>query len=494
MTYSRYDSGGKGSWEYKSRRDRSDSRERRNDSKIYKNCYEVSDMTASRSDNEVQQYMEQNEIAVKGEEFLRPVQTFQELSVPAYALAPIKRNKFEKPTPIQAQSWPLALSGYDMVGVAQTGSGKTYSFVLPAVVHIKNQEQKTREPQALILSPTRELCQQISQVASEFARDANLKIVTVYGGAPKGDQKRALYGGVDILVATPGRLIDFMEMRVISVREVSFLVLDEADRMLDMGFAPQMKDIIRKTRSDRQTLMFSATWPKEVHKLADSYLTDYIKVNIGAQDLHANHKINQVIHMVDEREKTGRLNKLLDEIMRAEDNKTIIFVETKRGAESLARNLYNDQFPVVAMHGDKSQHEREYALKEFKSGKKPILIATDVASRGIDIRDIRYVINFDYPNNSEDYVHRIGRTARSNATGDAHTFFTRANAPKARDLVKVLEEAGQNVPRELLDYSRQSYGKPRYGGYQGRPRSGGSGGWREAWGDSSSRSHSHKKF
>ncbi|XP_075250607.1 putative ATP-dependent RNA helicase DDX5 [Convolutriloba macropyga] len=492
MTYSKYDSGK--SWEYKSRddsrrdRSRSGSRDNRraHSSPIKKNCYSLSDTTANRDDREVQNYMEENEIAVKGEEFLRPVQTFQELNVPPYVLAPIVRNKFERPTPIQAQSWPLALSGYDMVGVAQTGSGKTYSFVLPAVVHIKNQEKKRGyDPQALILSPTRELCQQISQVAAEFAKDSKLKIVTVYGGAPKSDQKRALYGGVDILVATPGRLIDFMEMRVVSVKDVSFLVLDEADRMLDMGFAPQMKDIIRKTRKDRQTLMFSATWPKEVHKLADSYLYDYIKVNIGAQDLHANHKINQVIHMIDEREKQNRLSKLLDDIMRENENKTIVFVETKRGAEGLARMLYSENFPVVAMHGDKTQAERERALKDFKSGRKPILIATDVASRGIDIRDIRYVINFDYPNNSEDYVHRIGRTARSDATGDAHTFFTKSNAPKARDLVKVLEEAGQNVPRELLDMSRQAYGKPRFGGYHGRPKTSY---------DHSRPSHSHRKF
>nr|CAI5840697.1 unnamed protein product [Callosobruchus analis] len=386
--------------------------------------------------------------------------TFEEAGFPEYVLNEVKKMGFKHPTPIQAQGWPIALSGRDMVGIASTGSGKTLSYILPAIVHINNQPRLCRGdgPIALVLAPTRELAQQIQQVAQDFGHSSRIKNTCVFGGAPKGPQANDLVDGVEIVIATPGRLIDFLESNRTNLKRCTYLVLDEADRMLDMGFEPQIRKIIEQIRPDRQTLMWSATWPKEVQQLAQEFLKDYIQINVGSLQLSANHNILQIIDVCHEYEKETKLSTLLKEIMSEKENKTIIFIETKKKVDEITRKMKRDGWPAVCIHGDKSQQERDWVLQDFRTGKAPILVATDVAARGLDVEDVKFVINFDYPSNSEDYVHRIGRTGRSQRTGTAYTFFTPSNAPKANDLIAVLKEAKQVINPKLIDMVENSRG------------------------------------
>uniref|UniRef100_A0A8D3DAB5 RNA helicase n=1 Tax=Scophthalmus maximus TaxID=52904 RepID=A0A8D3DAB5_SCOMX len=386
-----------------------------------------------------------------------------------YVMDVLMQQNFKEPTAIQAQGFPLALSGRDMVGIAQTGSGKTLSYLLPAIVHINHQPYLERGdgPICLVLAPTRELAQQVQQVASDYGKSSRIKSTCVYGGAPKGPQIRDLERGVEICIATPGRLIDFLEAGKTNLRRCTYLVLDEADRMLDMGFEPQIRKILDQIRPDRQTLMWSATWPKEVRQLAEDFLKDSVQINVGALELSANHNILQIVDVCMESEKDHKLFQLMEEIMAEKENKTIIFVETKKRCDDLTRRMRRDGWPAMCIHGDKSQPERDWVLSEFRSGKAPILIATDVASRGLDVEDVKFVINYDYPNSSEDYIHRIGRTARSNNKGTAYTFFTPGNLRQARELIRVLEEARQAINPKLLqlvDTGRGGGGRPRFRG------------------------------
>uniref|UniRef100_A0A8C2DVI8 RNA helicase n=1 Tax=Cyprinus carpio TaxID=7962 RepID=A0A8C2DVI8_CYPCA len=375
---------------------------------------------------EVDEYRRKREITVRGSGCPKPVTNFHQAQFPQYVMDVLLEQNFKEPTAIQSQGFPLALSGRDMVGIAQTGSGKTLAYLLPAIVHINHQPYLERGdgPICLVLAPTRELAQQVQQVAYDYGKSSRIKSTCVYGGAPKGPQIRDLERGVEICIATPGRLIDFLEAGKTNLRRCTYLVLDEADRMLDMGFEPQIRKIVDQIRPDRQTLMWSATWPKEVRQLAEDFLHDYVQINIGALELSANHNILQIVDVCMENEK---------------DNK----------------------WPAMCIHGDKSQPERDWVLSEFRSGKAPILIATDVASRGLDVEDVKFVINYDYPNSSEDYVHRIGRTARSTNKGTAYTFFTPGNLRQARDLVRVLEEARQAINPKLLQLVDTGRGSSR---------------------------------
>lgn len=270
--------------------------------------------------------------------------------------------------------------------------------------------------------------------------------------------------------STPGRMIDLLSQGKTNLRRVTYLVLDEADRMLDMGFEPQLRKIVSQIRPDRQTLMWSATWPKEIVSLAHDFLTDYIQVTVGSLELTANKKIEQIVEVMDDYQKYNALVNHLREIY--DGGRIILFCETKRGADELSRNLRNSRYICKAIHGNKSQEERDYVLKEFKQGKTQILVATDVASRGLDIKDIRYVINFDMPKNVEDYIHRIGRTARAGSKGTAISFFTSDNGRLASPLIRVLEEANQQVPAAL----RSLIGSGGGGGRGGRGRGGRGGG------------------
>ncbi|XP_044749664.1 ATP-dependent RNA helicase p62-like isoform X2 [Coccinella septempunctata] len=434
-----------------------------------KNFYEPHPAVKKRSPYEVEQYRQSKEITIDGDA-PSPIQNFDEANFPDYVMEQIKAQGYTNPTAIQAQGWPLALSGKNMVGIAQTGSGKTLAYILPAIVHINNQQQLSRGdgPIALVLAPTRELAQQIQQVANEFGHSTYVRNTCIFGGAPKGPQARDLERGVEIVIATPGRLIDFLEKGTTNLQRCTYLVLDEADRMLDMGFEPQIRKILGQIRPDRQTLMWSATWPKEVKKLAQDFLNDYVQINIGSLQLSANHNILQIVDVCQENEKEFKLNNLLQEIGDSvdKDAKVIIFVETKRKVEDITRTIRKFGWPAVCMHGDKSQQERDYVLRQFRNGKSSILVATDVAARGLDVDGIKFVINYDYPNSSEDYIHRIGRTGRSDTTGTSYAFFTSNNSKQAKDLVSVLKEANQIVNPKLEEMAK------RFGGY-----SGGNGRW-----------------
>ncbi|KAH9742307.1 DEAD-box ATP-dependent RNA helicase 46 [Citrus sinensis] len=392
------------------------------------------------------------------------VQTEEEVSSCSslHQQALVHNAGFSSPTPIQAQSWPIALQSRDIVAIAKTGSGKTLGYLLPGFIHLKRCRNDPRlGPTVLVLSPTRELATQIQDEAVKFGKSSRISCTCLYGGAPKGPQLKDIDRGVDIVVATPGRLNDILEMRRISLNQVSYLVLDEADRMLDMGFEPQIRKIVKEVPARRQTLMYTATWPREVRKIAADLLVNPVQVNIGNVDeLAANKAITQHIEVLAPMEKHRRL----EQILRSQEpgSKIIVFCSTKKMCDQLARNLTRP-FGAAAIHGDKSQSERDYVLNQFRAGRSPVLVATDVAARGLDIKDIRVVVNYDFPTGVEDYVHRIGRTGRAGATGVAYTFFGDQDSRYASDLIKLLEGAKQQVPRELRDMASR-------GGGMGRPR------------------------
>ncbi|CAO2185861.1 unnamed protein product [Urochloa humidicola] len=408
-------------------------------------------------------YRAKHEITIVGDEAPAPFMTFQATCFPSEILREVLQAGFSAPTPIQAQSWPIALKGRDIVAVAKTGSGKTLGYLLPGFILLKRLQHNSREgPTVLVLSPTRELATQIQDEAIKFGKSSRISSTCLYGGAPKGPQLRELDRGADIVVATPGRLNDILEMNRVSLHQVSYLVLDEADRMLDMGFEPQIRKIVKQIPPRRQTLMYTATWPKEVRKIASDLLVNPIQVNIGNTDqLVANKSITQHVEVISHLSEKSRR---LDQILRSQDrgSKVIIFCSTKRMCDQLARNL-SREYGASAIHGDKSQAERDSVLSDFRSGRCPILVATDVAARGLDIKDIRVVVNYDFPTGVEDYVHRIGRTGRAGATGDAFTFFGDQDSKYASDLVKILEGANQSVPPQLKEMAAR-------GGYGGRSR------------------------
>ncbi|RFN53741.1 ATP-dependent rna helicase dbp2 [Fusarium flagelliforme] len=448
--------------------------------KFEKSFYKEHPDVENRSDADVEAFRRKHKMTIAGTEVPKPVETFDEAGFPRYVMDEVKAQGFPAPTAIQSQGWPMALSGRDVVGIAETGSGKTLTYCLPSIVHINAQPLLAPGdgPIVLVLAPTRELAVQIQEEMKKFGRSSRIRNTCVYGGVPKGPQIRDLSRGVEVCIATPGRLIDMLEAGKTNLRRVTYLVLDEADRMLDMGFEPQIRKIIGQIRPDRQTLMWSATWPKEVRALASDFLNDFIQVNIGSMELAANHRITQIVEVVTDMEKRDRMIKHLEKTMENKENKILIFVGTKRVADEITRFLRQDGWPALSIHGDKQQNERDWVLDQFKTGKSPIMVATDVASRGIDVRNITHVLNYDYPNNSEDYIHRIGRTGRAGANGTAITLFTTDNQKQARDLVNVLTEAKQQIDPRLVEMTRYGGGGGRgYGGW-GRGRGGGRGGFR----------------
>ncbi|CAL0325708.1 unnamed protein product [Lupinus luteus] len=409
----------------------------------------------------------------------------------------IERCKYVKPTPIQRHAIPIASAGRDLMACAQTGSGKTAAFCFPIISGILSLKARSSSglyslprgdgggvayPTALILAPTRELSSQIHDEAKKFAFQTGLKVVVCYGGAPAGHQLRNLERGVDILVATPGRLVDFIERERVSLSKIQYLALDEADRMLDMGFERQIRKIVQQMNmpppGSRQTLLFSATFPTDIQKLAADFLTDYIFLSVGRVG-SSTELIQQKVELVEDTDKRNYLMNLLHSQrgpgVNGKKPLTLVFVETKRGADNLHFWLSRNGFAATAIHGDKVQMERERALRSFKSGDTPVLVATDVASRGLDIPHVAHVINFDLPRDIDDYVHRIGRTGRAGKSGLATAFFSHQNIPIAKALVALLQEAKQEVPTWLRDYAQSSsqsdhshrshrYGGGKYGG------------------------------
>eukprot|EP00916_Digyalum_oweni_P005138 GHVL01009090.1.p1 GENE.GHVL01009090.1~~GHVL01009090.1.p1 ORF type:complete len:423 (+),score=66.06 GHVL01009090.1:46-1314(+) len=334
-------------------------------SKFEKDFYQEHPHVANMTEEESEIIRKEKQITLLGQstkKIPKPIRTFEEASFPDYVLDELYKLGFKEPTPIQVQGWPVALSGRDLIGIADTGSGKTLAFLLPGIVHINAQPylQPGDGPIVLVLAPTRELAVQIQQEANKFGSSSRIKNTCVYGGAPKAPQARDLSNGVEICIATPGRLIDFLGSSRTNLRRVTYLCLDEADRMLDMGFEPQIRKIVNQIRPDRQTLMWSATWPKEVQSLArDLCKEDPVHINIGSMDLKACHTIKQYVEVIQEYAKRPRLRRLINKII-TEDAKILIFVETKRGADDLTRQLRADGIAALCIHGDKKQEERDW--------------------------------------------------------------------------------------------------------------------------------------
>lgn len=421
---------------------------------IIKELYNESQDISLLSKSEINTFREERRMAIEDCD-LNPISSFEQTGLSKDELHATR--SFTSPSPIQSQCLPIALSGRDLVGIAATGSGKTLAFGLPAIKHIKAQitsgVASGTKPIALIIAPTRELALQISTVLEEAGSKVGVGCVCVYGGVPKRDQARALKSGVSIVVATPGRLEDLIGDGICSLDEVSYLVLDEADRMLDLGFEPHIRTIAGSIRADRQTLMFSATWPSSIRKLASEFLCNPARVTIGSEDLAASHTVTQIVEVVEPASRDRLLDSLLKKYHKSRKNRIIIFVLYKKEAARVESMLQNRGWSAAAVHGDISQGQRTAAVEAFKSGEVPLLVATDVAARGLDIPDVEVVINYSFPLTTEDYVHRIGRTGRAGKSGTAHTMFVGANdKPRAGELINVLREAGQKVPDDLLAF------------------------------------------
>jgi ATP-dependent RNA helicase RhlE len=366
-----------------------------------------------------------------------PAMTFDRLGLSKTVLSAVHDAGYVHPTPIQEQAIPLILKGRDVMGLAQTGTGKTAAFTLPIVDRLLQGPRRTR---ALVLTPTRELCVQVEESVRKYAKHAELSAVSVYGGVPLDPQEKKLRAGVDIVVATPGRLIDHLERQNVVFDDLEVLVLDEADRMLDMGFAPQINRIVSDVPRYRQTLLFSATMPPEVEALARKYLRKPVVVQVGRRSAAAS-TVTHAVYPVPRERKSS----LLAELLRAEKlDSVLVFTRTKHGADRVVRHLEREGINATAMHADKTQPQRTKALEDFKTGKVRVLVATDIAQRGLDISDISHVINYDVPQQAEDYVHRIGRTGRAAKEGDAFTFM----APDEIAMVRAIERmVGQPIPR-----------------------------------------------
>jgi len=363
---------------------------------------------------------------------------FKDLSLAAPLLQALTTQGYTTPTPIQAQAIPVILSGKDLVGCAQTGTGKTAAFSLP-ILQLLSTQQRSNHIKCLVLTPTRELAIQIADSFAAYGANLSVRTAVIFGGVPQGSQVRALKAGVDILIATPGRLLDLMQQKLVSLNNINILVLDEADRMLDMGFIHDVKRITATLPVKRQTLLFSATMPKEIQHLANSLLDHPEKVEVTPVSSTAD-TIQQEIYLVDKKNKKHLLVHLLKE--RSIDH-VIVFTRTKHGADKLAKALNQAHVRAEAIHGDKTQGARQRALSNFKNGQIGVLVATDIAARGIDIDDLPYVINFDLPEVAETYVHRIGRTGRAGASGIALSFCDAEEKDNLKDIQKLI---GRQLP------------------------------------------------
>jgi len=377
---------------------------------------------------------------------------FEDLGLVEPILRAVFREGYETATPIQAKAIPLVTEGRDLIGCAQTGTGKTAAFALPTLQRLRDlnakspkpsgngqhkKKKKRRKIRALVLSPTRELATQIHDSFAAYGRFTGFRQTVVYGGVSQGRQVRALQKGVDTLVATPGRLLDLMGQGYIDLSNIEILILDEADRMLDMGFIHDLRQIVKNAPAERQTLMFSATMPRQIRELASQWLTDPAHVQVAPAAAPAE-KVEQSVFFVEPKQKPMLLARFLHEVP---SSRTLVFARTKHGADKIVRRLKRDGIRADAIHGNKSQAARQRVLDNFKADKLPVLIATDIAARGLDVDDISHVINYDMPHDAETYVHRIGRTARAGAEGVAVSFCGREEHPKLRSIEQLIRRA-----------------------------------------------------
>ena len=402
---------------------------------------------------------------------------FDMLGLSPRLVAKLAELNITEPTPIQAQAIPHAMNGRDVMGLAQTGTGKTAAFGLPLIHTLTKAGVKPAPKTAhgLVLAPTRELAKQIADNLADFTKGSHLKVTLVVGGQSINRQTENLKRGVDLLIATPGRLMDLIDRRAVSLSETKFLVLDEADQMLDLGFIHALRKIAPLLAADRQTMLFSATMPKQMSELASAFLNSPVRVEVARPNQTAD-KVTQAVHFIGQTEKQGLLMELLKE---HKEELTLVFARTKHGAERLMKNLDRAGFAAGSIHGNKSQGQRDRAIKAFKSGEIKVLVATDVAARGIDIEGVGYVYNFDMPNVAENYVHRIGRTARAGRSGKAIAFCAPAEMGELKAIEKIVKEpitvasgspwqiAGEKAKPARAQQSRR---RPAGGGGQGGQR------------------------
>lgn len=424
--------------------------------------------------------LELDGIKVSGRDVPKPVQKWSQCGLNIQSLEVIKKLGYERPTAIQMQALPAIMSGRDVIGVAKTGSGKTMAFMLPMFRHIRDQRplEGSDGPIGLIMTPTRELATQIHKEAKPFLKSMNLRAVCAYGGAPIKDQIADLKRGAEIIVCTPGRMIDLLAAnsgRVTNLRRVTYVVLDEADRMFDMGFEPQVMKIFANIRPNRQTIMFSATMPRIMDALAKKTLNDPVEITVGGRSVVAP-EITQIVEVREEKDKFIRLLELLGELYdKDEDARTLIFVDRQEKADDLLKDLMRKGYPCMSIHGGKDQIDRDSTIDDFKAGVTPIMIATSVAARGLDVKQLKLVVNYDAPNHLEDYVHRAGRTGRAGNTGTAVTFITEEQEQYSVGIAKALEQSGQPVPERLNEMRKAFRAKVKTGKSQDSSGFGGKG-------------------
>ncbi|RZC90698.1 hypothetical protein C5167_028530 [Papaver somniferum] len=418
-----------------------------------KNFYIQVKEISSMPPQEVGNLRKELELKLHGKDVPNPIKTWVQAGLSTKVLQVIKEKLgYEKPMSIQAQALPVIMSGRDCIGIAKTGSSKTLAFALPMLRHIQAQSAIVpgRDgPIALIIAPTRELVQQIHKDIMKFAKVMGIRSVPVYGGSQTNKQINAVKNGTEIVICTPGRMIDFLcknNGRMINLSKVTYLVLDEADRMFDMGFEPQITHIVQSTRPDRRTVLFSATFPRRVEQLARQILTKPVEIQVGGRNV-VNKDISQLVEVRPESERFLRLLELLGEWY--EKGKILIFVQSQATCDTLLKNLFSHGYACLSLHGAKDQMDRESAISDFRNDVCKLLIATSVAARGLDVKELELVINFHVPNHYEDYIHRVGRTGRAGRKGCAITFIAEDEARYAPDLVKALELSAQAVPEDL---------------------------------------------
>ena len=412
---------------------------------------EVPELAKMKNEEVIAYRNELEKIKVKGKDCPKPVKTWAQCGLSTKILEVMKKNKYETPTPIQAQAIPAVMSGRDLIGIAKTGSGKTLAFVLPMLRHVLDQPPLEYKdgPIAVILTPTRELAIQIYNECKKFCKPLKLQVICVYGGTGISEQIADLKRGAEIVVCTPGRMIDMLSAnsgRVTNFRRTTYVVLDEADRMFDMGFEPQVMRIIGNIRPDRQTVLFSATFPRQMEALARKILSKPVEVQVGGRSVVCK-DVEQSVIVIEDHQKFFKLLELLG--IYQDKGSTLVFVEKQETADQLLRDLMKSSYPCLALHGGMDQFDRDSTIADFKNGNIKILVATSVAARGLDVKQLVLVVNFDCPNHYEDYVHRCGRTGRAGNKGNAYTFITPEQQRYSGDIIKALELSGASVPSEL---------------------------------------------
>jgi ATP-dependent RNA helicase RhlE len=383
---------------------------------------------------------------------------FKKFNLDSRLLTAVKHAKYEVPTPVQEEAIPAAMSGHDLIGTAQTGTGKTAAFVLPILNKLLSGPK--RRTRVLVITPTRELAEQIHQTFQQFGAGTGVRSATIYGGVGPGPQIKALRDGVEILVACPGRLLDHIDEGRVRFDDIETLVIDEADRMFDMGFLPSIRRIVRLIPAKRQTMLFSATFPREVEDLAGEMLRHPKRIAIGMS--RPAHTVSHALFPVRHHLKASLLMAVLE---KTSTESVLVFTRTKHRAEKLARQIKAEGFKVTSLHSNRTQSQRQMALDGFKSGRYQIMVATDIAARGLDVEHISHVVNYDMPDTPDAYIHRIGRTGRAERTGDAFTFST----PEDEEMVRILEKiVGEPLPRRTLeDFNYSQPPSPRQMQYEG---------------------------